>query len=109
MKLTKTSLLKIIKESINEIDNMQSFHPPMLPAAAMEKNYPKDPDGYEGRMAKNNLNKIGEHASVLQSIIKDDENLEPWVQEKIAVAASMIESVGNYLQYENSRKNNIGE
>ena len=37
---------------------------------------------------------------MLHNILEDDENLEPWVQEKIAIAASMIQSVANYLEYE---------
>jgi hypothetical protein len=71
--------------------------------------YQKDPDGYEGRMAKGNLYKIAEYAHELHNIIMDDENLEPWVQEKIAVAAQMMDSVGHYLQYEKHRSHEEGE
>ena len=65
--------------------------------------YQVDPDGYEGRMTKGNLFKIAEYAQSLHDLIGDDENLEPWVEEKIAVAAHMMDSVGHYLQYEKHR------
>jgi hypothetical protein len=59
---------------------------------------PKEPE-YEGEMAKSNLYKMAKSATMLHNILKDEENLEPWVQEKIAVASSMIQSVANYLEY----------
>jgi hypothetical protein len=60
---------------------------------------PKEPE-YEGNMAKSNLYRMAKSATMLHNIIQDDENLEPWVQEKIAVASSMIQSVANYLEYQ---------
>jgi hypothetical protein len=65
--------------------------------------YEKDPDGYEGKMAKTNLYKIADYAKDLCAMLRDDENLEPWVEEKIAVAASMIDSVAHHLKYEKRR------
>ena len=59
---------------------------------------PKDPDGYEGGMAKNNLRNAAEDAMMLASMIQDDENLEPWVEEKIAVASFMLSSVARYMK-----------
>jgi len=59
---------------------------------------PKDPDGYEGSMAKNNLRNAAEDAMMLVDMIQDDENLEPWVEEKIAVASSMLNSVARYMK-----------
>ena len=65
--------------------------------------YAHDKFGYEGRMAKTNLWKIAEYAKEMHDLIHDDEDLEPWVEEKIAVAAYMMDSVGHYLQYEKHR------
>jgi hypothetical protein len=42
-------------------------------------------------------------------MIQDNQNLEPWVEEKIAVAASMIDSVKHYLEYEKVRGPQQGE
>jgi hypothetical protein len=50
-------------------------------------------------MAKTNLWKIAEYAQELHGLIHDDEDLEPWVEEKIAVAAYMMDQVGHHLQY----------
>ena len=66
--------------------------------AEIEGDRPKDPDGYEGSMAKNNLRNAAMDATMLVDMIQDDENLEPWVEEKIAVAASMLNSAARYLR-----------
>jgi hypothetical protein len=105
MKITKQKLLQIIKEEVSFVSSN-----PMLSVDTGVSSYPIpapkpdsiDPDGYEGRMAKTNLFKMEEYSRSLQGMIADNENLEPWVQEKIAVAASMIESVAHYLQYDKS-------
>lgn len=105
MKINKQKLIQIIKEEISFVSSQ-----PMLPVSTGTASYPIpapkpdsiDPDGYEGRMAKTNLFKIEEYARSLQGMIADNENLEPWAQEKIAVAASMIEAVAHYMQYDKS-------
>lgn len=55
-------------------------------------------------MAKNELYKLHKGAKELYSIITDGENLEPWVFSKITLAASYIDSVKNYLEYNKFRK-----
>jgi hypothetical protein len=105
VKIAKEKLLEIIKEEVSLVTSR-----PMLPSHSsisqnpIPTNKPDsiDPDGYEGRMAKANLSKMEEYARSLQGMIADNENLEPWVQEKIAVAASMLDSVAHYLQYDKS-------
>lgn len=89
MKIAKDRLKQIIKE---ELEN-----------ESHGGDYEVDPDGYEGHMAKTNLYKIAEYAQELHDLIHDDENLEPWVEEKIAVAAHMMDAVGHYMQYNASR------
>lgn len=108
MKITKTFLRQIIRECMTD---MGAPYPSNQPAISQTQspNFVADPDGYEGRMAKGNLYKTAQYATMLQGLIQDNENLEPWVQEKIAVAASMMESVGNYLQYEKMRGTPVGE
>ena len=95
MKIAKDRLKQIIKEELqNEMHG---------------GDYEVDPDGYEGHMAKTNLYKIAEYAQELHDLIHDDQNLEPWVEEKIAVAAHMIDAVGHYMQYNASRGGEEGE
>lgn len=65
--------------------------------------YPRDSHGYEGEMAKTNLWKIAEYAQEMHDLIHDDEDLEPWVEEKIAVAAYMMDQIGHHLQYKKHR------
>lgn len=87
-----------------------NFAPPVQPANPPQSQTQNiDPDGYEGRMAKNNLFKMAEYATALHNMIQDNQNLEPWVEEKIAVAASMIDSVKHYLEYEKMREPQQGE
>lgn len=96
MKISKDRLKQIIKEELEV--SVSGRHDEMHGG-----DYQVDPDGYEGRMTKGNLYKIAQYASELHDLIGDDENLEPWVEEKIAVAAHMMDSVGHYLQYEKHR------
>ena len=55
---------------------------------------------YAGKMVKSNLYKLAETVQKLYPLFQDDENVEPWVEEKIAVAASMMDSVAHYMEHE---------
>jgi hypothetical protein len=90
MKIAKDRLKQIIREEL-EIGHAEGGE------------RPKDPDGYEGRMFKQNLFKIKEYAEKMSEFIGDSDNMEPWVEEKIAVAAYIMDSVGHYLEYEHMR------
>ena len=57
----------------------------------------------EGRMAKSQLYKIAKYAMEIHDNIGDDDQLEGWVQSKIATVSSMIGSVKHYLEYEYKR------
>jgi hypothetical protein len=86
MKISKDRLKQIIKEE--------------MAAGVAGADYQKDSHGYEGEMAKTNLWKIAEYAQEMHDLIADDEDLEPWVEEKIAVAAYMMDQIGHHLQYQ---------
>ena len=101
MKIAKDRLKQIIKE---ELEMGEVGHDEFGGGA-----YPKDPEGYEGRMTKQNLWKIAEYAQKMHDLIHDDENLEPWIEEKIAVASYIMDSVGHYLQYEKHVSHEEGE
>ena len=92
MKITKSKLNQIIKEELEQVLAVGD-------SGDFKHGETKDPDGYEGKMAKVNLSKIAEYAQTLIPLIQDDQNLEPWVEEKIAVAASMMDAVGHYMEY----------
>ena len=55
---------------------------------------------YEGRMAKQNLYKLHKYSGELFEMLHDYQEMESWVQEKIAKAADYIASVKHYLDYE---------
>lgn len=114
MKITKEILKEMIEEEMKVIK--LGIAPPMQAHGYMggsqgmeiepsepQMDYEVDPDGYEGSMAKNNLYSLKDDAMMLCGLIAEDENLEPWVEEKIAVAASMLNSVARHMKAEKSR------
>lgn len=111
MKITKDYLRSLIRECMHDMSQpvpsaAQIPMPPnpmLSPDIMSQPPVPMDPDGYEGRMAKGNLFKAAESAALLHNLIQDGENLEPWVQEKIAIAAQSLVSVADYLKYEKMR------
>ena len=54
----------------------------------------------EGEMAKQDLTKIASYAEKLDARLQATDQLEAWVQKKIAVAAENLASVYHYLAYE---------
>ena len=58
-----------------------------------------DHDQGEKSMIKTNLARIADKASELSQIVAEIPDNEEWVQEKIAIAASMIDAVHGYLKY----------
>ena len=94
MKISKERLKQIVQEELAI---------GVVPTREADRGYTRDPSGYEGRMAKQNLWKLANYAQELHHLIADDENLEPWVEEKIAVASFMIDSVAHYVEYEKLR------
>lgn len=101
--------MKITKERLEQLIQEELAVGVIGPEEMEGGEEPRDPDGYEGRMAKQNLWKICEYARTLHDLIGDDENLEPWVEEKIAVAAFMMDSVGHYMEYEKHRSHEDSE
>ena len=51
-------------------------------------------------MAKQDLYKTAQHSAKLFKLIREGEDLEPWVQAKITKAAADIESVYQYMNFE---------
>jgi len=59
-------------------------------------------EGYEheGSMARNQLGRTAEMATMIQGMISDDTNLEEWVESKITKAQDYLSSVLNYMRGE---------
>jgi hypothetical protein len=62
---------------------------------------------YAGRMVKSNLFNICEQARNLMPMFEDDENVEPWLEEKIAVAAHMIATAYQYKNYDTNESKTL--
>ena len=77
MKIPKNRILEIIKEELEE--------------AHMDR---------EGDMAKGQLYHIAKNAMTLFDSLKDEDQLEGWVQSKITKAGDYMKSVRDYLEYE---------
>jgi hypothetical protein len=58
-----------------------------------------------GFMAKSNLYDAIKNAIQLHRIIKDTDSLEPWILEKIALAADYIDTVKDYVEYRSLHSN----
>lgn len=58
------------------------------------------PDDHEAKMARADLFKLAQYSFKLFKMIREDQELEGWVQAKITKSADYIASVYHYLQYE---------
>lgn len=94
MKVTRGQIQRIIKEERAKLlkecgcEDMASYHG----------------DGYgeqeeETGMVSGNLRSLSDKAGELAEMMEDADSIEEWVQEKIAVAESMIDSIYDYLKY----------
>ena len=88
-------LKNIYRKQISEHCGDPLAHPEYAPEN-VKMNY----NDYEGRMAKQNLYKLHKYSGELFEMLHDYQEMESWVQEKIAKAADYIGSVKHYLDYE---------
>lgn len=109
MKITKNELTRLINEAVRAKASVLLEMPdgvaPDSRLGKFDSGRPgggpeKDPDGYEGEMAKKSLYHMATQAQQLHDIIVDDQNLEPWVQDKISKAADYLESAFKSVTYE---------
>lgn len=111
MKISKAKLNKIIKEELEEcMNDMIGGDMPMgyeggSKGIKVAKISPKEGGEYDyaGRMSKSNLYNMAKHAMMLHDMLKDNQEMEPWVQEKIAIATDAMETVAEYMEYEKIR------
>tara|TARA_R100001594_G_scaffold62530_1_gene96866 strand:- start:1226 stop:1558 length:333 start_codon:yes stop_codon:yes gene_type:complete len=102
MKISRSELKKLIQETITEETVLLETPAAGAPIVGQEQtgDYTKDPDGYEGEMAKRSLYHMAAQAQQLHDILAEDENLEPWVQDKISKAADYLEKAFKAISYE---------
>ena len=106
MKLTRHELKNLILEAINENQSMLLEFPggmgnPRMGPNASEheegEGNEKNPD--EGSMSRQELFHLGEKANQLHALITDKEDLDPWVQAKITMAAAMVSEIFDFVTY----------
>ena len=97
MKISKERLKELIAEEI-----AIGFAQPS--SCELDECDHEDHGDSDGNMAKQNLWKMAEYAKELYSLIEDSDDLEPWVEEKIAIASFMMDSVGHYIEYMKHRQ-----
>ena len=56
-------------------------------------------DEYRGQMARTQLMSICDKSKELADMMKDDTQLEAWVESKITIAEDYIQTVYDYLKY----------
>ena len=98
MKISKKELKKMIAEELNGSSVVLEM--PQMNRMDPVANYEKDPDGYEGNMAKKSLYHMATQAQQLHDMLQDDENLEPWVAAKITKAADYLEKAFKAISYD---------
>jgi len=104
MKITKRQLRKIILEELEEIrTDGRGFSPDVV-----SKYKTLDNEG-EGRMARGQLGRIEELASMIQNMVQDDSDLEEWVESKITKAQDYLSSVLNYMRGEELSEHELDE
>lgn len=111
MKITHEQLYKIIREErqklLNEMHDMHMEYGdddyPYDSGHIHDENCGhdvSDEDDGESEMFKSHLYSMTKQCQELNDMVEEHENIEEWVQEKIAVAAASIDAVYNYLSYQ---------
>lgn len=92
--------MKVIKvKALPAPDQMRSELFPSLGGHHVDDHLDAGDDQDEKGMIIGNLNRMAERASELAQMASAVPDNEEWVQEKIAVASAMIDSIYNYMKY----------
>ena len=109
MKITRNQLKNLIAESIREEQSILLEFPGGGGPPARMGPHADNPDkefAEQGSPARKSLFHLGAQASQLHAMLADNENLEPWVQQKIATAAENLEDVFKHITYD--KQNPVG-
>ena len=99
MNLNRQQLKSLIAEEINRSRSVLLENPRFFPVGRRAREE-EDPDGYEGEVAKKALFHMSQQAQQLHDMLQGDENLEPWVYDKILKAADSLEKVFKAITYD---------
>lgn len=96
MKITRERMAEIARQELKKILNE------CADCGHMEHH--GDVEDYEADMFKGHLFTMAKQAAELNEMISEQEDIEEWVQEKIAVAAHALDTVYDYLVYQKSKE-----
>jgi len=102
MKITRPQLKKLIVETIQQ-EQAILLEMPHSPIVGQEQERNKEAghdDGHSGDEAKRSLFHMSQQAQQLHDMLQGDENLEPWVYDKILKAADSLEKVFKAITYD---------
>lgn len=93
--------LKVIK--LQALPQPEDIHSTLFPGLDHEEHHDHldshgDDQGEKG-MIVGNLHKLADRSAELAELAEEVPDNEEWVQEKIAVASAMIDSIYNYMKY----------
>lgn len=104
--------VKELSEAVGDQYNMPVSNTPQYALGQQADQGEQDDDeeedfDYEGEMAKAQLLMLADKSIKMSMMLQDSSDLEEWVQAKITKAADYINSVYNYMQYNNMEPNQI--
>jgi hypothetical protein len=99
MDMSKDRLRQIIKEEIDDIygDPQNGTLDDRQDPDAL------DDEDYEWKSVKAHLQKIHHLAGVISDSMEEPEDVEEWIQEKVAVISAMLHSIQHYQESEKVR------
>jgi hypothetical protein len=99
MDISKDRLRQIIKEEIDDIyGDPDNGHGDKL-----ENHQDLEDDDYEWASVKAHLQKIHELSRAIVDQMQEPEDVEEWIQEKVAVISAMLHSIQHYQEEEKVR------
>lgn len=114
MNITMFELKRIIKECACDMSKDMGFDMPASSIKVIKLDEPMiksglfpdmdddlDDDHGEKSMILGNLERLSDRSAELRDMAAHIPDNEEWVQEKIAVASSMIDSIYDYVKYKN--------
>tara|TARA_Y100000034_G_scaffold99232_1_gene121812 strand:- start:264 stop:593 length:330 start_codon:yes stop_codon:yes gene_type:complete len=101
MKITRSQLRNLIKESIREHKSILLEMPP-YPAIGHEQanSSETESDEHRGELSKRTLFHMSQQSQQLHDMLNGGENLDQWVEDEIAKAAACLEKVFKAITYE---------
>ena len=96
MKITRKELATLITEEVRRANSIL-FEMPEEPIGSHSAS---DTNGNDGDVVKRSLYHMSQQSQQLHDMLMGDENLEPWVQDKVVKAAKNLEEVFKAITYD---------